>query len=128
MVLYFSDIFSLSICKDVNLLFFFLKFLIYPLIPGNTKTNGLITSFKCKIKYLELFFLSINFETTILLISTSQVLIVFLHDKTLFVLLLSHRINIILSKNFVFITFSVFTLLVCQCLFVLSYVLLIERK
>ena len=38
----------------------------YPFILGNSKTNGLITSSKYPIKYLELFIISINFEKTIL--------------------------------------------------------------
>ena len=46
MVLYFSDSFSSSIRKDINLLFLSLKVLTYPLILGNIKTNVLTTSSK----------------------------------------------------------------------------------
>ena len=40
--------------KDIHLLFASLNVLAYPLTIGNIKTNGLITSFKYPIKYLEL--------------------------------------------------------------------------
>ena len=52
-----------------------LKVLRYPLILGNIKTNGLIISSKYPIKYLELFFVSTNFEMTISLTSISQIFI-----------------------------------------------------
>ena len=58
MVLYFSNNFSSSTHKDI---FFSLKGLTYLLILGNIKANGLITSSKYAIKYLEVFFVSINF-------------------------------------------------------------------
>ena len=48
----------------------FLKILTYTLILGNIKNNGPIISSKYPIKYLELFFVSINFEITILSTST----------------------------------------------------------
>ena len=73
MILYISNSFSSSIRKDVKLLFVSLSLsltlnvLTYPLILGNIKTNGLITLFKYQMKYLELFFVSANFEMTILL-------------------------------------------------------------
>ena len=54
-----------------------LKVLSYPLISGNIKTNGLITSPKNAIKYFELFFILIKFEITILSTSTSQIFGVF---------------------------------------------------
>ena len=49
----------------------------YLLILGNIKTNGVITSSKYRIKYLELFNVSINFYITILSTSTSQIFIGF---------------------------------------------------
>ena len=52
-----------------------LKVLRYPLILGNIKTNGVIISSKYPIKYLELFFVSTNFEMTISLTSISQIFI-----------------------------------------------------
>ena len=73
MILYISNSFSSSIRKDVKLLFVSLSLsltlnvLTYPLILDNIKTNGLITLFKYQMKYLELFFVSANFEMTILL-------------------------------------------------------------
>ena len=70
MVFYFSNRFSSSICKDINILVFSLKVLRYPLILGNIKTNGRITSSKYPIKYYKLFFASINFEINILSTST----------------------------------------------------------
>ena len=83
MVLYISNSFSSSIRKDVKLLFVSLSLsltlnvLTYPLILGNIKTNGLITLSKYQMKYLELFFVSANFEMTVLLKSTSQIFIYF---------------------------------------------------
>ena len=65
MVLYYPNRFLSSIRKDVKLIFYSQKFLTYPLIVGNIKTNCLVTSSKYPIKYLELFFVSINFEITI---------------------------------------------------------------
>ena len=82
-VLYFSNSFSSSIQKDINLLFLFLSpsltsyVLTYPLILGNIKTNGLITLSKYPIKYLQLVFVLINFEITILSTLTSQTFIGF---------------------------------------------------
>ena len=70
MVLYFSNRFSPSVSKDISFLFFSLKVLTYSLILGNIKTNGLVTSSKYPIKYLELFFVSIKFDITILSAST----------------------------------------------------------
>ena len=67
-----------------------LKVLTYPLIIANIKANSLITSSKYPIKYLKLIFVSINFETTILLTLTSQILIGILHDKIPLILLLSY--------------------------------------
>ena len=73
MILYISNSFSSSIRKDVKLLFVSLSLsltlnvLTYPLILDSIKTNGLITLFKYQMKYLELFFVSANFEMTILL-------------------------------------------------------------
>ena len=45
------------------------------------------------VKYLQLFFVSINFEITILSTSTSQTVIWFLHHKILLLLLLSYQIS-----------------------------------
>ena len=47
----------------------------YPLILGNIKTNGLITSSKYPIKYLESVFVLINFETNMLSTLTSRIFI-----------------------------------------------------
>ena len=69
---------------------FSLKVLTYPLILGNMKSNGLITSSKYPFRYLGLLFVSINFVTTILSISPSKFLLVFLHHKIPFLLLLSY--------------------------------------
>ena len=96
MALYFSDSFSSFMHKDINLLFLSLSpslslnVLTYPHILGNIKTNGLITSSKYSIKDLELFFVSVKFE--IIISSKSQIFIVFLHQKILILLLLSHQI------------------------------------
>ena len=54
MVLYFSNSLSSSIGKDIDLPFLSLKILIYLLILGNFKTNGLITSSKYPIKHFQL--------------------------------------------------------------------------
>ena len=43
----------------------------YPLILANSKTNGLITLYKYTVKYLELVFVSTNFEIIILPTLTS---------------------------------------------------------
>ena len=51
--------------------------LTYPFILSNIKINGLITLSKYQIKYLQLVFVPINFELTILSILTSQIFIVF---------------------------------------------------
>ena len=71
---------------------FILKFLISWFILGKIKTNGLITSSKYSITYLDLFFVSINFEITILSASTSQFLIPFLHHEILLLLPLFYQI------------------------------------
>ena len=47
----------------------------YPLILGNIETNGLITLSKYPTNYLELVFVSTNFEITILSTLTSQIYI-----------------------------------------------------
>ena len=78
--LYFSNSFSSSLQKDINLLSssLNLNILTYPLILGIIKTNGLIAlSNFIPIKYLELDFLSINFEATILSKLASQIFIGF---------------------------------------------------
>ena len=49
---------------------------------GNIKADGLKTLSKYPIKYLELVFVSINFEITILSTSSSKIFIVFLYYKT----------------------------------------------
>ena len=55
MVLYFSSFIN----KDINLFFSF-KVLTYPLVD-NIKNNGLMTSSKYTIEYLEILFVSIIF-------------------------------------------------------------------
>ena len=73
----FSNSFSSSIQKDINLLFLSLfsssawNALTYLLPLGNIKTNGLITLSNYPIKYLELVFVSTYFEMTILSTLTS---------------------------------------------------------
>ena len=74
MVLYISNNLSSSIRKDIHLLFSSSNLLTYLLTLDNIKTNGLITLSKYLIKYLELNFVSINFEITILSTLTSQIL------------------------------------------------------
>ena len=63
MALYFSNSFSPSIRKEINLLFPYLTInvLTYPLILGINKTNGLIVLSKYPTKYLELAFVLTNF-------------------------------------------------------------------
>ena len=73
-----------------------LKVLIYPLILGNIKTNGISTLSEYLIKYLELVLVSINVEKTILLTSTSQNLFGFLRHKIFPLMLLSGQISTLL--------------------------------
>ena len=101
--LYFSNRLSSSIQKDINLLRWFLSpsltlnVLAYPIILGNIKPNGLITSYKYPTKCLKLLFISVEFESTILLIyQYSKVALAFLHHKVLLFLLSSHQISILL--------------------------------
>ena len=63
MILYFSNSLLSFIREDINLFFFFLS---PPLIFRISRANGLITSSKYPIKYLELFFVVTNFEVSIL--------------------------------------------------------------
>ena len=76
----------LSTRKDISTL------LTYSLILGNIKTNDLITLSKYSMKYLELVFLSTNFERTILSTLPSQIFFVFSHYKILILILLPHQI------------------------------------
>ena len=94
--------------KDINLFFLFLflspslplNLLTSPLNLGNIKTNCLITSSKYLVKYLELFFVSINFEISILSTSASQIFIFSYTIKVFFATFASPNLNIIiLSKN-----------------------------
>ena len=62
----------------------------------NIKTDGLITSCKCSNKYLELFFVSINFERAILPTLIFLIFIVFFHHKNLLLLLLFYQTSTIL--------------------------------
>ena len=77
-VLHFSNNLSSPIWKDINLLFsslfpsYTLIVSTYALILCNIKSNGLKNSPNCSIKYLELFFVSIKFEITVLSTLTSQ--------------------------------------------------------
>ena len=79
MVFYFSNSFSLSTLKNINLIFLFsspfltLNVLTYPLILSNIKTNGLITLSKYQIKYLELVLFSTNFVIIMVSTLTSQI-------------------------------------------------------
>ena len=83
MVFHFSNSLSSSIRKGINLLFFFLSpplslnVFTYLLYLGNIKINGLTTSPKYQIKYLELFFVLANFEMTVLQTLTFQIFIGF---------------------------------------------------
>ena len=67
---FFSNSFSSSMQKEISLLFLSLfsswnlNVLKYPFVLGNIKTNGFITLTKYPIKYLELTFVSANFEMT----------------------------------------------------------------
>ena len=76
LILYFCNSLSLSMQKDINLLFLPLPPSLskYSLILGNVKTIGLITSSTSKdpVTCLKIFFVSTNFEMTILIMSTSQ--------------------------------------------------------
>ena len=79
-----------------------LNVLTYPLILGIIKTNGLIIILNfTPIKYLELVFVSINFEITILSTLTSQIF----SSIKLFSLFLSLQISQLLyyEKKFVII-------------------------
>ena len=72
MALFFSKILLSYIHKDIHLSFFCLKVLTYPLISDNIRTNGHITSSKYPAKCVGLFFISNNFEITILSTLTSH--------------------------------------------------------
>ena len=108
MVLYFSNSLSSYIWKDTHLKLLFLKVLTYPIILANIKTNALISSFKYPIKYLKLFYVSINFEITTLSASTSQIFIDFFTPSNYyFATLVLPNLNIImLSKIFAIIIFE----------------------
>ena len=69
-VLYVSNSFSLSIRKDINLMFLSptLNVSTYPIILGITKTNGLISLSKYPVKYLEL-----DFKTFLVLFLSLQI-------------------------------------------------------
>ena len=79
----FSKSFSSSARKDTNLYVLSLSpsltlnLLIHPLVLGIIKTNGPRTFAKYPIKYLELVFVSTNFEMTILSTLTSQIFVDF---------------------------------------------------
>ena len=83
--------------KDINLLILSstLNVLTYPLILGIIKTNGLIAlSNFIPIKYLELVFVSINFQISVLSTLTSQILLGFFSGiKLFFYLFLSLQIS-----------------------------------
>ena len=83
--------------KDINLLILSstLNVLTYPLILGIIKTNGLIDlSNFIPIKYLELVFVSINFQISVLSTLTSQILLGFFSGiKLFFYLFLSLQIS-----------------------------------
>ena len=79
-----------STWQGINLLFLslypflMLNVLTYTLILGNIKTNGLITSSKYPIKYLELFLVSVKLKITILSTLTTQIYIFFYIIKFFF--------------------------------------------
>ena len=107
MVLNVANSLSSSIRKDIKLLFLFLspssslKNLTNPLILGKIKTNGFIALSKYPTKYLELSFVSTDFEKTILSTLTSQIYIVFPHQKIVLLLLYNVREDItILSQHY----------------------------
>ena len=103
----FRNSFASSIKKDIDLLFLFLSpsstlnVLIYPLILGIIKSNGVIALSKYQIQNLELVFVLTNFEITMFTILTSQFLQVFLQHKTFLLLFLSLQISALLyyEKN-----------------------------
>ena len=88
MVLYFSNSFSLSTRKNINLLVLSLSpcltlnILTFPLILDNTKINGFITLSKYPIKYLRL---------------RSQTFTGFFHHKIFLLLLFSCQILTLLN-------------------------------
>ena len=88
--------------KDINLLFLSLSpsltlsVLTYSLILGNIKTNRLMILLKYPIKYLDLVFVSTNFEMTILSTLTFQICIGFLRHEIFLLLLLSLQISTLL--------------------------------
>ena len=101
MVLYISNSFSSCIKKDINLLSLFspsaLNIVTYPLALGNIKTNCLITLSKYPIEYLELVFVSTNFEMIILSTLASEIFIgFFAPSNTYFALSVSPNVNIII--------------------------------
>ena len=82
----------------------------YPLILGNIKTNGLITSSKYPIKYLESVFVLINFETNMLSTLTSRIFIfsflfILFYSFYLFIYLFNYLIIFLHHKISSFTTF-----------------------
>lgn len=77
-VLYFSNGLSLSILKDINFLSLNLNVVTYPFTLGDIEISPQIISFKHPFKSLELFFVSINFEISILSTSTPLIFIDFI--------------------------------------------------
>ena len=73
-----------------------LNVLTYPLISGIIKTDSLIVLSKYQIKYLELVFVSINFEITILSTLTSTIFIGFFLSIFFFALFVASNLNIII--------------------------------
>ena len=78
MALCFCNSFSSSMRNGINLLLLFLSSTLslnvstYPWVLGNINTYGFIASSRYPIKHLNLLFISINFEMTILLHCTKN--------------------------------------------------------
>ena len=106
----FYNSFSSFIQKDINLLLLYLSLNILsnPLICGNIKTNNLLTLSEYLVKYLELVFVSTNFEITILSILTSQIFIGFFSSKKFFFCYFYH------SKSQHYYTIKTFFVIIFQ--------------
>ena len=102
-VLFFSISISSSTRKDIKLFFYFLKVLISPFILGNIKTSG---------------------DNYIIIIKIPNFLLFFLLCKILLLLLLSYQVSTLMcyQKLLLSLFFSILILVVCQNVFVLTYI------
>ena len=103
MVLFFSISISSSTRKDIKLFFYSLKVLISPFILGNIKTSG---------------------DNYIIIIKIPNFLLFFLLCKILLLLLLSYQVSTLMyyQKLLLSLFFSILILVVCQNVFVLTYI------